>query len=175
MTDVLSRTGFLRDADRMLRRLDLSAGYSLIYTNIRGFKTINDLFGEESGDSVIFMVRDKIKEVLEPLVMGRLDSDHFVAIVKNDLIKNNRMRKLNQMTFRTEYKMFDFTVTCGIYHITDAGVSVGLMIDRAKLAESGISESDAVLHAEYTDKMRIDYVNHMILVSDGYCSHQSVL
>ncbi len=166
MTDVLSRTGFLRDADRMLRRLDLSAGYSLIYTNIRGFKTINDLFGEESGDSVIFMVRDKIKEVLEPLVMGRLDSDHFVAIVKNDLIKNNRMRKLNQMTFRTEYKMFDFTVTCGIYHITDAGVSVGLMIDRAKLAESGISESDAVLHAEYTDKMRTDYVNHMILVSD---------
>ena len=114
MTDVLSRTGFLRDADKVLRRLDLNTGYSLIYTNIRGFKTINDMFGEESGDSVIFMVRDKIKEVLEPLVMGRLDSDHFVAVVKNDFLKNNRMRKLNQMTFRTEYKMFDFTVTCGL-------------------------------------------------------------
>ena len=166
MTDILSRTGFLRDAERCIRRLNLSDGYSLVYTNIRGFKTVNELFGEDSGDSVIFMVRDKVKEVLEPLVMGRLESDHFVAIVKNDFIKNNRMRKLNQMTFRTEYKMFDFTVTCGIYHITDAGVSVGLMIDRAKLAESGISESDAVLHAEYTDKMRKDYVNHMILVSD---------
>ena len=166
MTDVLSRTGFLRDADKVLRRLDLNTGYSLIYTNIRGFKTINDMFGEESGDSVIFMVRDKIKEVLEPLVMGRLDSDHFVAVVKNDFIKNNRMRKLNQMTFRTEYKMFDFTVTCGIYHITDVGVSVGLMIDRAKLAEGAISGSDAILYSEYTDKMRTDYVNHMILVSD---------
>ncbi len=166
MTDILSRTGFLRDAERILRRLDLSEGYSLLYTNIRGFKTINELFGEESGDSVIFMVRDKIKEVLDPIVMGRLDSDHFVAIVKNDLIKNNRMRKLCQMTFRTEYKLFDFTVTCGIYHITDTGVSVGIMIDRAKLAESRISESDAVLHGEYTDKMRTDYVNRMILVSD---------
>ena len=166
MTDILSRTGFLRDAERILKRLDLSVGYSLIYTNIRGFKTINELFGEESGDSVIFMVRDRIVEVLEPIVIGRLDSDHFVAIVKDDLIKLNRMRKINQMTFRTEYKMFDFTVTCGIYHIEDTGVSVGLMIDRAKLAEANLSESDAVLYAEYTDKMRKDYVNHMILVSD---------
>jgi EAL domain-containing protein (putative c-di-GMP-specific phosphodiesterase class I)/GGDEF domain-containing protein len=166
MTDILSRTGFLRDAERMLKRIDLSVGYSLIYTNIRGFKTINELFGEESGDSVIFMVRDKIVEVLEPIVIGRLDSDHFVAIVKNDLIKNNRMRKITQMTFRTEYKMFDFTVTCGIYHIDDTGVSVGIMIDRAKLAEANLSESDAVLYTEYTDKMRKDYVNHMILVSE---------
>ena len=166
MTDILSRTGFLRDADRFLKRVDLSTGYSLIYTNIRGFKTINELFGEDSGDSVIFMVRDKIKELLEPLVIGRLDSDHFVAIVRNEFIKNNRMRKLNQMNFRTEYKMFDFSVTCGIYHITDLGISVGLMIDRAKLAEASISESDAVLYGEYTDKMRKDYVNHMILVSD---------
>ncbi|MBP5555224.1 MAG: EAL domain-containing protein [Lachnospiraceae bacterium] len=166
MTDILSRTGFLRDAERMLKRLDLSVGYSLIYTNIRGFKTINDLFGEESGDSVIFMVRDKIVEVLEPIVIGRLESDHFVAIVKNDLIKNNRMRKITQMTFRTEYKMFDFTVTCGIYHIDDTGVSVGIMIDRAKLAEANLSETDSVLYTDYTDKMRKDYVNHMILVSD---------
>lgn len=166
MTDILSRTGFLRDSDRKLKSLDLSVGYSLIYTNIRGFKTINDLFGEESGDNVIFMVRDKIKELLDPVVIGRLDSDHFVAIVKNEYLTNNRLRKLNQMTFRTEYKMFDFTVTCGIYHITDIGVSVGLMIDRAKLAEEKLSETDAELYAEYSDKMRKDYVNHMILVSD---------
>lgn len=166
MTDILSRTGFLRDADRILKKIDLSVGYSLIYTNIRGFKTINELFGEESGDSVIFMVRDKIVEVLEPVVIGRLDSDHFVAIVKNDLLKNNRMRKITQMTFRTEYKMFDFNVTCGIYHIDDTGVSVGIMIDRAKLAEANLSGSDAVLYTEYTDKMRKDYVNHMILVSE---------
>ncbi len=166
MTDILSRTGFLRDAVHTLDRLDLSAGYSLIYTNIRGFKTINELFGEESGDSVIFMVRDKIMEILDPLLMGRLESDHFVAIVKNDFLKNHRLRKLCQMTFRTEYKMFDFTVTCGIYPITDIGVSVGIMIDRAKLAEENISESDADLYGEYTDKMRKDYVNRMILVSD---------
>ena len=64
MTDILSRTGFLRDADKCIRSLDLSDGYSLVYTNIRGFKTINDLFGEETGDLVIFMVRDRIKEIL---------------------------------------------------------------------------------------------------------------
>ena len=166
MTDILSRTGFLRDADKCIRSLDLSQGYSLVYTNIRGFKTINDLFGEESGDLVIFMVRDRIKEVLEPLLIGRLDSDHFVAIVKNDHLKTSRLRKLSQMTYKSAYKEYDFTVTCGVFHITDSGISVGLMIDRAKLAESSLSDTDTVMYGEYTDKMRSDYVNHMILISD---------
>ena len=40
------------------------------------------------------------------------------------------------------------------------------MIDRAKLAEEKLSETDAELYAEYSDKMRKDYVNHMILVSE---------
>ena len=83
MTDILSRAGFLRDAEKCISKLDLSKGYSLLYTNIRGFKTVNDLFGEEIGDKVIFMVRDQIKDVLEPLVLGRLESDHFVAIIRN--------------------------------------------------------------------------------------------
>ena len=166
MTDILSRAGFLRDAEKCIRRLDLSKGYSLLYTNIRGFKTVNDLFGEEIGDKVIFMVRDQIKEVLEPLVLGRLESDHFVAIIRNEYLKSGRMKKLTQMTYRSIYKQYDFSVTCGIYHIQDTGLSVGLMIDRAKLAESTITNSDAILYAEYTDRMRTDYVNRMILISD---------
>ncbi|MCR4791260.1 MAG: EAL domain-containing protein [Lachnospiraceae bacterium] len=166
MTDILSRTGFLRDAENCIRSLDLSIGYSLIYTNIQGFKTINDLFGEESGDMVIFMVRDKIKEVFAPLLIGRLESDHFVAIVKNEFLKTSRMRELTQMTYKSTYKQYDFNVTCGIYHITDSGVSVGIMIDRAKLAESNISDSDTAMYSEYTDRMRSDYVNQMLLISD---------
>ena len=166
MTDILSRSGFLRDAEKCLKDLDLSEGYSLIYTNIRGFKTINDLFGEESGDDVIFMVRDRIKSILDPLVFGRLESDHFVAIVRNELLKSARIRKITQMTYRSIYKMYDFNVTCGIYPITDSGISVGLMIDRAKLAEKNLAETDTAMYSEYTDKMRSDYVNQMIMISD---------
>ncbi|MBO4610134.1 MAG: EAL domain-containing protein [Lachnospiraceae bacterium] len=166
MTDILSRAGFLRDAEKCISKLDLSKGYSLLYTNIRGFKTVNDLFGEEIGDKVIFMVRDQIKDVLEPLVLGRLESDHFVAIIKNEYLKAARMKKLTQMTYRSIYKQYDFSVTCGIYHITDTGLSVGLMIDRAKLAESSIADSDVILYTDYTDRMRTDYVNRMILISD---------
>ncbi|MBR3575155.1 MAG: EAL domain-containing protein [Lachnospiraceae bacterium] len=166
MTDILSRTGFLRDADKCIRSLDLSKGYSLVYTNIRGFKTINDLFGEETGDLVIFMVRDRIKEILEPLLIGRLESDHFVAIVKNESLKPSKLRQLSQMIYKSAYKQYDFSVTCGVFHITDMGISVGLMIDRAKLAESNISDTDTALYGEYTDKMRSEYVNHMILISD---------
>lgn len=166
MTDILSRTGFLRDAESLLKRLDLSIGYSLIYTNIQGFKTINDLFGEESGDQVIFMVRDQIRDLLEPLLISRLESDHFVAIVKNEFLKPSRLRKLSSMTYRSAYKKYDFNVTCGIYHIIDSTVSIGLMIDRAKLAESNISDTDTAMYSEYNDKMRSDYVNQMILVSD---------
>ena len=166
MTDVLSRTGFLRDAQKCVSELDLSVGYSLIYTNIRGFKTINDLFGEESGDMAIFMVRDQLQKVLEPIMLGRLESDHFVLIVRDEFIKNKRLAKLSQMTYKSTYKAYDFSVTFGVYHINDSGVSIGLMIDRAKLAESNLKDSDNAMYLEYTDKMRTDYVNQMLLISD---------
>ena len=166
MTDILSRTGFIGDVEKKIKDLNLNKGYSIIYTNIRGFKTINDLFGEETGDLVIFQVRDHIRDILEPMVLGRLDSDHFVALVSDDHIKRSRMKKLVQMTYRGENKQYDFSVSCGIYHITDSGLSVGIMIDRAKLAESNLTDSDTALFAEYTDKMRSDYVNQMLLISD---------
>ncbi len=166
MTDVLSRTGFLRDAQKCISELNLSAGYSLIYTNIKGFKTINDLFGEESGDSVIFMVRDQLQKVLEPIILGRLESDHFVLIVRDEFIKNKRLVKLSMMTYKSAYKAYDFNVTFGVYHINDSAVSIGLMIDRAKLAESNLKDSDHSMYMEYTDKMRTDYVNQMLLISD---------
>ncbi len=166
MTDVLSRTGFLRDAQKRISELDLSVGYSLIYTNIRGFKTINELFGEESGDAVIFMVRDQLIRVLEPIMLGRLESDHFVLIVRDEFVKNKRLGKLSQMTFKSTYKAYDFNVTFGVYHINDSAVSIGLMVDRAKLAESNLKYSDNATYMEYTDKMRTDYVNRMLLISD---------
>jgi len=166
MTDVLSRTGFLRDAQKRISELDLEAGYSLIYTNIRGFKTINELFGEESGDAVIFMVRDQLIRVLEPIILGRLESDHFVLIVRDEFIKTKRLSRLSQMTYKNTYKAYDFSVTFGVYHINDSGVSIGLMVDRAKLAESNLRDSDNAMYLEYTDKMRNDYVNQMLLISD---------
>ncbi|MEE3482230.1 MAG: diguanylate cyclase, partial [Lachnospiraceae bacterium] len=76
MTDTFSRTGFLKAAEKFLQEAEDASAYSLVYTNIRGFKTINDLFGQQSGDMVIFMVQSLLGEIFHPQFLCRLENDH---------------------------------------------------------------------------------------------------
>jgi GGDEF domain-containing protein len=58
--------------------------YSLVYTNVQGFKAVNELFGDQKGDLVIFQTRDVLRKHLKPLIMGRLESDHFALITADE-------------------------------------------------------------------------------------------
>ena len=167
MTDEYARIGFIENAERMLHEIPVEREqYSLVYTNIKGFKAINDLFGEQSGDMVIFQTRDILRTLLRPVIMGRLENDHFVLITKDEYLSEQSLRSLANQTYSEGFKQYDFTIRCGIYRIHDREVSVGKMIDRAKLAEKSILDNVGRSHVIYNDDVRVNYVKQRVLISD---------
>ena len=143
MTDIFSRTGFIRELENFLSETEDPTRYSLIYTNIKGFKTINDLFGQQSGDMVIFTEKDAVYEAFDPVFIGRLENDHFILLVENSHISEEKFRSLAQLTYTEKYKKYTFTIRCGLARILSRDEQGSDLIDRARMAEKNIRDESA--------------------------------
>ncbi len=166
MTDEYSRAGFIARADSMLKESRYADGYSVVYTNIKGFKAMNDLLGTHSGDMIIFMERDILMRELEPVLIARLENDHFALITKTEHISDEKMNKLCSQCYVEGSKRFPVQIRCGVYNIGNAARKVQYMLDRAKLAEKSISTDHGACYAICDEKMSNDYMNKRVLVSE---------
>ena len=166
MTDEYARSGFLENAQKLLSDLPIEEGYSLLYTNVKGFKVINDLFGSQSGDKVLFQVRDKLRSILNPVILGRFDSDHYVLITKDSYLTHENLQELCHQNYTEGYKQYVYSIRLGIYHITQDDISIAHMVDRAKLVEKSIQDDYGYLYAYYDDAVRVNYLKQGVLISN---------
>lgn len=166
MTDEYSRSGFIARAEKLLKEPEYSEGYSIVYTNIKGFKAVNDLLGIHSGDMVIFMARDVLVRTLEPVLTARFESDHFAMIVRTSNLTEEKLEKMCRQCYVEESKRLPILIRCGIYNIRNDGMKIQHMLDRAKLAEKSISLSCGNCYAICDEKMNKDYVDQRLLISE---------
>ena len=166
MTDEYSRSGFLAKTEQLLKQPEYQQGYSIVYSNIQGFKAINDILGTQSGDMVIFMERDALINALDPVLIARLESDHFALLTKTENITEEAMNKLSHLCYTQGTKRLPMLIRCGIYNIYDASKKVPHMLDQAKLTEQSISVKHGGSYAICNEKMSQDYLNQRIFVSE---------
>lgn len=166
MTDEYARSGFLENAQKLLAGLPDDETYSLLYTNVRGFKAVNDLFGTQSGDMVLFQVRDELRRILDPVILGRFENDHYVLIARDRLLTDENLRRLCHQTYTEGYKQYVFHIRCGIYRIVKRDLSIHHIVDRAKLAERAIRDDYGLPYAYYDDTVRVNYIKQRVLMSD---------
>jgi diguanylate cyclase (GGDEF)-like protein len=167
MTDEYARTGFMERAKLFISEMPEDEHYSLVYTNVKGFKAVNELFGDQKGDIVIFQTRDILRKHLKPVLMGRLESDHFVLITSDENLKDKNLKAMCSHGFKIENKDFNFEIRCGIYAIRNTNMEVTQLIAGAKLAEKTIGEGKRNrLYAYYDDSMKENYVKQRFLLSD---------
>lgn len=166
LTDEYARTGFVERAKLFLKERPKGSHYSLVYTNVRGFKVVNELFGDKNGDLVIFQTRDVLRSYLKPLILGRLESDHFVLITADENLSEDNLRAMTRQSFKTDSKEFNYEISCGIYPIKNKKTEITQLIDGAKLAEKSISAGIVDLFAYYDDAMKESYLRQMSLLAD---------
>lgn len=166
MTDQYSRSGFLSKAEKWLKEQESPEAYAVVYTNIQGFKAVNDLLGTFCGDMVIFKVRDALIQELKPVMIARLESDHFALITKNEYLTEETMEKLCYQFYEEDSKRMPIVIQCGIYHMEGDRRNILYMLDRAKLAEHSISSDHGLAYAVCNQEMSDDYVNQRFLVSE---------
>ena len=168
MTDVYSRDGFIGRMKEVLSKLDISAGCSIVYANIKNFKAINEVLGEHSGDMVIIRLRDRLKEYLDPIVMSRFESDHFIMLVRNSFLTEDNLNELCSDSYEEHYKKFSFTIRLGIYRLSenDMDQSPIHMADCAKLSEKLMREESVRSWNYYDEDIKVNYLRQGLLISD---------
>ncbi len=165
MTDIYSRSGFLAKAHSIIRYSNEEL--SLVYTNVQGFKAMNDLLGTFSGDMAIFQQRDVIRQIMKPLIMARLEADHYVFVTRRENITEQSLNELCRQIYKEDYIEYPFQIRCGILHIRDnVNIRLSAAIDRAKLAENLIPNNRDRYYAVYDEKMREEYLEQRVLVSE---------
>ncbi len=167
MTDEYARTGFLDRANVFLDELTADDHYSLVYANVKGFKAVNELFGNQKGDMVILQTRDALRKHLKPMLMGRLESDHFAVITADENLNEKNLKIMCRQVFKGESMEYTFEIHCGIYQINNPTIDIMQIIAGAKLAEKSLRISKRnMLFAYYDDSMKENYVKQRFLLSD---------
>lgn len=169
MTDEYARTGFLERAALFISELPENESYSLVYTNVKGFKAVNELFGNWNGDMVIFQTRDVLRKYLKPVLLGRLESDHFVLITADENLTDKNLREMCSQVYRNQSKEYSYEIRCGIYSIKNRNADARQLLAGAKLVEKNIGDSKGKgnrLYAYYDDAMKESYLRQRFLLSD---------
>ena len=79
-TGLLNRDGFMRAATAMMKS---GGGLGILIVDIVHFRSVNELYGEPVGDSVLSAVADRIDKIRLPdLITARFGGDEFVLAVR---------------------------------------------------------------------------------------------
>lgn len=140
LTDVFTRQHFMETAEQLMKSYP-NEKFIIICSDIRNFKTINDVYGEEVGDKILITLANSLKQQYkEPSVYGRIAGDSFgCCMLEKDFDAEVYLaeRKIVLHELKLRYPIIDHI---GIYKVENMGISVANMCDRALLAVQSIRE-----------------------------------
>ena len=130
--------------------------YWVAYFDIKDFKIVNDIFGNDMGDSVLLKVASWLREnSTREWVYGRLGGDDFgICLPAGDANLKQLERRFSRYVISNGSIEHRILMHMGIYKITEPDIDVSLMFDRAQLALTSVKNEYNKHIAFYDDKMR---------------------
>lgn len=133
----------------------LAGEYALVCFDVLRFKAVNDLFGNTEGDKLLKYIAATLESTLKPEDFAcRSHADCFIFFTKTSgkelgILVDTLINRI------TEYELpFEIMCNMGIYVTGDTILPAGMMIDRARLAQSTIKGSYTVKVSYYQESLR---------------------
>ncbi|MFF9436350.1 GGDEF domain-containing protein [Streptomyces sp. NPDC014735] len=140
LTGLLTRHGWNRAADRIIRRHD---GAAVLIIDLDGFKAVNDTWGHAAGDAVIAAAGQRLTAWCgESGIAGRLGGDEFAVVVRDGLRLATELDELEALL----REPVD-------YH--SGQVNVGASIGAAQVADLDTPTREAAMRAADTAMYRV--------------------
>lgn len=155
LTGLYQRQHFYREAKKMLEK-NTDKQYLLLCTDIRDFKIVNDIYGDDKGDQILIKVAEIIRQRADDsCVYGRLSGDRFASLVPKDKFDESETRKdISRMELVDNGSNFRVRVNLGIYEIDNINTPISVMCDRAIMAIKSIKDEIGTRIAYYDEKLR---------------------
>ncbi len=120
LTGEYNRTGFIKEATRILDSGVYGKDLAVLCINIRGFKAVNDIFGADGGDLLLRRMPIIIRNSeLKPLLVARETADHFFVLTTRQNIDMDYIRSQLHQSFELHNRHLEISAVCGIYYIDD--------------------------------------------------------
>jgi EAL domain-containing protein (putative c-di-GMP-specific phosphodiesterase class I)/GGDEF domain-containing protein/ABC-type amino acid transport substrate-binding protein len=146
LTGVLSLDGFRKRVTDLLREHPNNQ-YLLTYSNIKGFKYINDSIGREEGDELLrFWAHKTLETLSDEEAIGRLDGDHFAVLRLAEGEERMQMDDTEVIDTVRNYFVdrgneYRVQVCGGVYVVTPEDhrvINVDHLLDLARVAEKRV-------------------------------------
>lgn len=161
LTKLWTRQRFEIEATKLLRRYPKSK-FMLVESDIRGFKFINQNYGEESADKMIYFYSALLNDITNDFhgIIGRGYADHFYTFVKiTEVRKAMSVFKKAMEKVTEEVKKYDiqFFPKFGIAFLmpdnTNRDVTIQGLIGQASFAKSTIKDNLLTQYSIYNSRL----------------------
>ena len=155
LTGLFNREHLYEQIHKMIREQP-EKRWLIIFHNIKNFKIVNDVYGNDFGDHVLRRMAVWISaDMSVNTAFGRLGGDTFgVCMPAEEFDEETTEKTLTGAVIRRGNFEYAPQIHLGVYEVTDPATDVSVMFDRARLALSTISDSYQKHVAWYDDKMR---------------------
>lgn len=139
VTGLYNRERFFEAAAAQIRK-EPERKYRIVCSDIKDFKLINDMYGDEMGNQVLRCEADLIKKYADSdAVYGRISGDRFAICMPAERFDEelivSQISKLKEMFNRSNYHMH---IYIGVYDVVDINEAVGTMCDKALISIQNI-------------------------------------
>ncbi len=155
LTGIYNREELYRLTEKLIREHP-EERYTVVVSDIKEFKMINDIFGSEVGDEILVKLADKVKAGLkEGDVFGRIGADKYGLILKSkDFNPEQFTEGTRTVAYVKDQDSYPLVVHMGVYEVRNSKLSAASMYDRAFMALSTVKNELQQRIAFYDDSLR---------------------
>jgi len=167
LTGLLNRQAFFDTANKIIKE-NPKRRKCMLTSNIRDFKLINQIFGQEKGDEILIKHAALISQRCNfSCIIGRMGDDKFSIMMDYDdhdeEVMNASLQSLKQSEIYTAFKI---RIVIGIRCFQGTELDAQTVYEQTMLAMDSISESDNTDFAYYNDSLMNKIVEEKEIISD---------
>lgn len=134
LTKAYNRYGFYKNAQKLIKE-HTDTEYCLILSDIKSFKLINEIYGENIADKILIdevnIIRQKMKG---NSVLGRLNGDIIAMVIPKEYLSEKEFSDMIKLlSDRYSNKNFRLHIYLGVYCIKDVNETIRQMVDKVSL------------------------------------------
>lgn len=167
LTDIYNRDRFFERVEEMLKR-EPDVERVMVCIDVKDFKGVNDLFGEETGNRVLKRIAGLMRrDASEDTLYARLEADRFAMCMRTEnFVEENYAGYLEELQKILRSSIYRIHVHVGVYHIIDPSMSVSVMCDRAFVAIRRIKDNYQQIVSYYTEDIGNSVQREKVMVGE---------